>query len=255
MRWMRGQILFSSKTVDTDVVVILVGIFHDLAQHHHVGFSTGKHFRYYHINSICQELGEEKARTLPLFTPSRDLMQHPSSAVKVKSQPGEHGKHILQPLLGSPTRLRMDLFLWNLHLQHSDWFSDLHVRQYDMLWQGERPSARGVFPTRVKMMEKLPPTETALLQHANRCLYQASIWKNSLKPFIAAPNPEGFRWTREDTGWHPVWTTLPAAAVVGWKELIKCDCKAGPTCARKCRCKTAGLTCTALCLCRVLCES
>ena len=29
-----GQLLFSSKPVDKDVVVILVGIFHDLAQHH-----------------------------------------------------------------------------------------------------------------------------------------------------------------------------------------------------------------------------
>ena len=61
------------RTVDTDVVVILVGIFHDLAQHHPgmqlwVGFGTGKHFRYYRINSICQELGEEKARALLLFT-------------------------------------------------------------------------------------------------------------------------------------------------------------------------------------------
>ena len=56
-----------------------------------------------------------------------------------------------------------------------------------------------IFPTRVKIMEKLTSTETALLQQENRCLYQASIWKNSLKPIIAAPNPEGFGWTREDT--------------------------------------------------------
>ena len=77
------------RTVDTDVVVILVGIFHDLAQQHPgmqlwVGFGRGKHFRYYRINSNCQELGEEKARALPLFTPSRVLMQQLSSAVKAK---------------------------------------------------------------------------------------------------------------------------------------------------------------------------
>ena len=83
---------------------------------------------------------------------------------------------------------------------------------------------------------------------------QASIWRNSLKPITAAANPEGFGWTREDTGWHPVWTTLPAAAV-SCRELIKCGCKAEPTCAKKCRCKTAGLTRTALCVCRGLFES
>ena len=91
------------RTVDTDVVVILVGIFHDLAQHHQemqlsVGFGTG-HFRYYHINKICQELGEDKAPAfsylektkLPhflYFTPSLVPIPHPGSTVKAKSQPG-----------------------------------------------------------------------------------------------------------------------------------------------------------------------
>ena len=45
------------RTVDFDVVVILVGIFYDLLQYYPgmqfwVGFGKGK--RYYHINSICQ---------------------------------------------------------------------------------------------------------------------------------------------------------------------------------------------------------
>ena len=78
------------RTVDTCVVVFLVGIFHDLAQHHPgmqlwVGFGTGK--------------------------------QHLSSAVKAKCQQGKQGKHIRQPLLGAP----------DLHLQHLDRLSDLHV--------------------------------------------------------------------------------------------------------------------------------
>ena len=97
MRWMRGQLLFR-------VVVILIGICHDLAKHHSgmqlwIGFGTGKHFRYYHINSICQEFGEKKAHALPFFTPSRVLVQRPSPAVEAKSQRGKHGKYIRQPLL------------------------------------------------------------------------------------------------------------------------------------------------------------
>ena len=60
------------RTVDSDVVVILVGIFHDLVQYYPgmqfwVDFGTGKQFRYYHVNSICQELGDDKARALPFF--------------------------------------------------------------------------------------------------------------------------------------------------------------------------------------------
>ena len=82
----------------------------------HVGYGTVKHFRYYYINSIGQEIGKGKARALPFLTPSRVLMLHPSSAVKAKSRLGKQGKHIQQPLLGSPVRLGVDLFLWNLHL-------------------------------------------------------------------------------------------------------------------------------------------
>ena len=67
------------RTVDTDVFVVLVGIFHDLAQHLPgmqlwVDFGTGKHLCYFHSNSKCQGLGEEKADALPFFTPSRVLM-------------------------------------------------------------------------------------------------------------------------------------------------------------------------------------
>ena len=76
---------------------------------------------------------------------------------------------------------------------------------------------------------------------------EASNWRNSLKPITAAANPEVFGWSREDTGWR--------AAAVGCRELIKCGCKTEHTCAKKSRCKTAGLMCTALCLYRGLCES
>ena len=70
-----------------------------------------------------------------------------------------------------------------------------------------------LFPTRIKLMERLPPTQNALLQHVNRCVYQASIWTENPKPVIAAPSPDGFGWYKSDSGWHPIWTTVPAAAV------------------------------------------
>ncbi len=61
------------RTVDTDVIVILVGIFFDLHNtypdmHIWVGFGTGKHFMYYYVNDIlCQKLGKERSRALPFF--------------------------------------------------------------------------------------------------------------------------------------------------------------------------------------------
>lgn len=60
------------RTVDTDVIVILVGVYfhlHDVYPDTDiwVGLGTGKHYRYYSINSICQNLGKPKSRALPFF--------------------------------------------------------------------------------------------------------------------------------------------------------------------------------------------
>ncbi len=60
------------RTVDTDVMVILIGQFHAVISRHPnaalwVAFGTGKHFCYYSINTICAHLGEVKSRCLPPF--------------------------------------------------------------------------------------------------------------------------------------------------------------------------------------------
>ena len=57
------------RTVDTDVVVILVGTFHNLAAVQPlldiwVGFGTGKNYRFYNINAICASLGEPWSQAL-----------------------------------------------------------------------------------------------------------------------------------------------------------------------------------------------
>ena len=60
------------RTVDTDVIVILSGIFFKLQSIYAdldiwVAFGMGKIFQYYHMNSICQSFGERKCRGLPFF--------------------------------------------------------------------------------------------------------------------------------------------------------------------------------------------
>ena len=57
--------------VDTDVVVILIEKFHHRSPCQNVNIcvalGTGKHFTYYHINAIYEELGREKSLALPVF--------------------------------------------------------------------------------------------------------------------------------------------------------------------------------------------
>ncbi len=60
------------RTVDTDVIVILVGVYFHIHDVYHdasiwVGFGTGKNYKCYNINSICQYLGKSWSRALPFF--------------------------------------------------------------------------------------------------------------------------------------------------------------------------------------------
>ena len=60
------------RTVDTDVVVILIGKFADLyaincAADIWVAFGTGRYFRFLSINAMAASLGTAKSRSLPFF--------------------------------------------------------------------------------------------------------------------------------------------------------------------------------------------
>ena len=96
--------------------------------------------------------------------------------------------------------------------------------------------------------------QEALLQHANRAMYQASSWTTSTQTMQTVPKPEGFGWRKTARSWEPLWTLRPEAAKA-CRELLKCGCKAQPLCTKKCRCYNAGLPCTALCHCGGSCES
>ena len=60
------------RTVDTDVVTILIGAFYDLTAIQPqadiwVAFGMGKNYCFYSINTICCTLGEPRSRSLPVF--------------------------------------------------------------------------------------------------------------------------------------------------------------------------------------------
>lgn len=60
------------RTVDTDVVIILVGKFHDMYLRNPqaeiwVAFGMGTHFSFISINDICFALGDLRSRALPVF--------------------------------------------------------------------------------------------------------------------------------------------------------------------------------------------
>ena len=73
--------------------------------------------------------------------------------------------------------------------------------------------------------EKLPPTAAALLQHANRALYQALIWVKSLKPIQNLPSPAGFGWIKSAEGVWKIFWTLQSTTCKELEVLVSCKCQ------------------------------
>ena len=60
------------RTIDTDVIVILVGAFVELTRVQPladiwIAFGMGKDFRFYSLNALCSALGDSRSRALPVF--------------------------------------------------------------------------------------------------------------------------------------------------------------------------------------------
>ena len=60
------------RTVDADVLIILIGLFHDIitscpSAAIWIGLVMGKYVQYRSVNSTCAFLGPETSRTLPMF--------------------------------------------------------------------------------------------------------------------------------------------------------------------------------------------
>ena len=247
------------STVDTDVIVILIGIFFRLSALYPdlqiwVAFGKGKSFRYYNISSICSKLGEQTSRALPFFhslTGSDTTSQFLGKAKRSCWEAWKHlpqtttaflypFQHPFQPMsISSPNFQIIQNFVCILYDSAS---STREVNKLRM----------ELFPRKISMMQKLPPTEAALIQHVNRSIYQANIWLKCLDAEQHLPSPEAFGWLKIGSMWKPLWTTLPEVEKT-CRQLIKCGCKAEPKCSKKCACKNTGLRCTELCLCRGLC--
>jgi hypothetical protein len=130
-----------------------------------------------------------------------------------------------------------------------------HVERFIVILYDRGSKASSVNEARMEMfskqgrgMEAIPPTQSALLQHMKRAVYQAGYcWAQSLKALQVLPSVEEWGWSVTKDGCFPYWTNIAQASEACY-ELIKCGCKKG--CGSKaCKCVKANLKCTALCKC------
>ena len=245
------------RTVDTDVVAILIGKFHHLTTlcqnaNIWIAFGTGKSFTYYHINEIYEDLGTEKSLALPIF--------HSFTGCDTTSAFFGRGKKTAWEAWKSYQDVTRAFTFMALHpyteidvdAEHFQLLERLTIVMYDKTSSLEcvDEARKEIFCQKGKTMERLPPTQDALLQHLKRVAYQAGVWCTSEQSEQHTPPPEGWGWTLEEDSqsWVPVWNTLPMASKA-CSELVKCSCKSQRGCGARCACRKANWKCTELCSC------
>ena len=245
------------RTIDTDVLVIAIATFHELALSElWIAFGVGKHFRFVpvRIHEIASSMGQQKSRALLAFHVFPGSDQTSSFANKGKKTAWDtwaiHDEVMEAFRCLSTTPLMSAL---------TDAF--LVLERYTVfLYDRTSPcktvnDAREDFFTRKgRDIDHIPPTGDALCQHAKRAAFLAGrFWGKCLEVSPQLPSPSEWGWVRESTqGWEPLWTTIPQVSE-SYQELLKCGCKSDRGCGGRCKCIRAELPCTALCNCRGHC--
>ena len=115
------------RTVDTDVIVIIVEKVHYIHEQHPaadvwIAFGTGRNFRYLQINAICNALGREKAIALPIFTQLLAVIQLLHFFGKGKKSAWHAWKAFPEVSKAFFTWLVIHMFLSILNLKNSNFY-------------------------------------------------------------------------------------------------------------------------------------
>ena len=242
------------RTVDSDVVVLAVRFFRTLGlEQCWVGFGSGKSYRDIPIHNICVQLGPSNSLALPLFhaLTGCDTTTHFLGCGKKTAWQAWTCYPDLTETLIDLTQDPTLLTLASIHMQR--------LERFVVLMYNRRYSAARVNNARVHLftrgmcsLEKLPPTQAALFEHAKRALLQASYhWNKATTPVHALPDFNSWGWFKSDQGvWCPYWTSLPDANKA-CAILLRCGCL--KSCIGNCKCSKAGVRCTSLCKCEAGC--
>ncbi|KAG1686778.1 hypothetical protein GQR58_008588 [Nymphon striatum] len=200
------------RTVDTDVIVILIGKFYYLlticpSAEIWVAFGTGKDFRCKH--TVSSFYGRGKKTAWQAWKAYKEVTE---AFVYIASNPFE---------------------MLDVTSRHFEQLERYCIILYDKTssFTSVNDTRKELFCKRNKTIENLPPTQDALINHTKRALYQAGIWTSSQKPMQHVPSPADWGWTMDADGkrWVPVWRTLDVASKA-CKELVKCNCKSAKGC-------------------------
>lgn len=245
------------RTVDSDVVILAVSLFHDLGLSEvWVGFGTGKTYKDIPVHHIAQQLGPRSCQALAFFHAFTGC-DCVSAFHRIGKKTAWNAWSTLPAITDTfiaithaPTCLTMDS-------QHMRLLERLTVIMYSKTcaFFSVNEARQFLYTVAGKTsLEIIPPTQHALYQHARRAVLMADTWRQALtkEPEIANPADWGWEWNPRTRVWLPYWTVLPdvtEACVL----LVSCGCKVA--CRGNCKCSRAGLRCSKVCKCQGGCTN
>ena len=241
-----GQQTVVVRTVDTDVVVIAIGLYFSLeVPNLWIDFGSGKNRRWLPIHTLAHFLGPEKCAAL-LFWYAFTGCDTVSSFCGV----GKKTAWIVWLAFPEITDTFARLSSGSSQFSEEDW---LKIQRFVVLLYDRscpctdvNSARRYLFTKKGRPIDNCPPTEDALRQHTYRAIYQSSVWRCSRERSIPTLDISNFGWSVKDDSASPVWMTVEEAAK-SCQELVKCGCK--KSCTNRCKCKRGGFKCTELCYC------
>ena len=69
-----------------------------------------------------------------------------------------------------------------------------------------------LFGQKRQAVDKIPPSQNALLQHTRRAVYQAGIWTKCIISEQTNTWPTGYSWLKVRNSLEPVWSTILEAS-------------------------------------------
>ena len=257
-----GMNNFVVSSCDTDVIVILLGVYHQLRSAHDfsdivVDFGIKKDNKRISIKNLACSLGQTRCQALIFF--------HSFTGADCNSAFKGVGKKKAYAVLDSYPEVE-NVFAGF----HTDPFQNLDeddgkfntIQRFVVLLYSRTSLLHSVNEARMELYyarsqnhENIPPTKNALLFHTKRAIYQSGVWSQSLEEQQNLPSPKNFGW-KESEGvvkiWEPLWMTLQEASKEIRELRVKCGCKATPPCTStaRCICKSAGFRCSLLCSCK-----
>ena len=255
----RGYKCIQIACSDTDILIILLGIYHRLKSEHSfrdIIFErfVAPNFQKVSLAALTQRLGQVKCQGLPFLHSFTGC--DTTSAFK-----GIGKKKGYDILCNYSAALPTFCSFYNTPFQNltAEMEEFKTLQRFVILMYSKASDHLRVNEARLDFffqknqnLESIPPTENALLEHCKRAIYQCGIWSRCLETQQNLPNKSDFGWQRinidPDIPWGPVWFTNGEAHKSVRELEIKCKCQGVAGCIR-CKCYNSDMRCTMLCNC------